>query len=263
MLSFTLRFWCRVGSISGRTFEAIALAGMRVALGCGGGTIVVWAISLSGCAYSVNASPPLSVENAELHAPVSEALDVSPTLLEESPVLQRWLEDIPDVWADIADEPSLPTRVRWGYVRWMARETEGWGVGVEDVFLARSGLTLSGSYVRLGDADRSMGADLRYYLLPLGGSVNVAPIAGYRYLEANGESRQGLNVGVRVLVVLSRGGGSDLSISQTWIAPLSGESVSMTTLSVAHAIASHLRLSTDLQRLNGEGQIGIFMEWMP
>lgn len=256
LLFFSRRFWRRVGSISDRTFEAIELGGLRW-------STVVGAIVLSAFAYSVNAAQPLLVENAEGNVPSSEVLDISPTLLEESPVLRRWLEDIPDVWADIADDPGFPTRIRWGYIRWMERGADGWGVGVEDAFLARSGLTLSGSYARLGNGDRSVGADFRYYLLPLGGSVNVAPIAGYRYLEADGESWEGLNVGVRVLVVLSRGGGSDLSISQTWIAPLSGESISITTLSVAYAIARYLRLSADLQRLNGEGQIGIFMEWMP
>ncbi|HIK33197.1 MAG TPA: hypothetical protein IGS17_19510 [Oscillatoriales cyanobacterium M59_W2019_021] len=193
------------------------------AIGCWGWG--VWAALPASAAYPVNPSQPLRVENAELNPPSSEVLDVSPTLLEESPVLRRWLEDIPDVWADIADDPGFPTRVRWGYVRWMEGDADGWEVGIEDAFLARSGLTLSGSYVRWGDADRAVGADWRYYLLSLGGS--------------------------------------DLSISQTWIAPLSDESASLTTLSVAYAIARHLRLSTDLQRLNGEGQIGIFMEWMP
>lgn len=70
------------------------------AIGCWGWG--VWAAALPASVYPVNPSQPLRVENAELNAPSSEALDVSPTLLEESPVLRRWLEDIPDVWFELA-----------------------------------------------------------------------------------------------------------------------------------------------------------------
>lgn len=201
-------------------------------------------------------------ENPDGNIPLAEGLDLSPEIIEGSPVLQRWIEEIPDVWAEISRDPSFPTRVRFGYVR-LADDEGVWSVGIEDAFVDRSGLTLGGTYEQSGDGERSLGADLRYYLLPLGSSVNLAPVVGYRYIEQEGDIHQGLNVGVRVLVVLSRGGGSELSIHQMWVAPLSNEAVSLTTLSVAYALTRHLRISTDLQQQNGEGRIGIFMEWIP
>jgi hypothetical protein len=202
------------------------------------------------------------VENPDRNSPSFEELDLPPETIEASPVLQRWMEEIPDVWAEIPRQPSFPTRMRLGYVRWVDGEG-GWSVGVEDVFVDLTGFTLSGGYDQTGDGDRSIGVDLRYYLLPLGSYVNLTPVVGYRSLERDGEFRDGLNVGFRLLVVLSRGGGSDLSISQIWVVPLSGEEVSLTTLSAGYALTHHLRISTDLQRHNGEGRIGIFMEWVP
>jgi hypothetical protein len=207
---------------------------------------------------------PTVAENPEENLPISEDLDLSPETIEGSPVLQRWLEEIPNLWEEIHHDPSFSTRLRWGYIRLSDDEdVDGWRVGMEDVFIDRTGLTLSGEYEQMGNGSLSLGADLRYYLLPLGGFVNLAPVVGYRYLEQDREIHDGLNVGIRMLVILSRGGGSDLSIAQIWVAPRSNEEVSLTTLSVAYALTRHLRLSTDFQRQNGEGRIGIFMEWMP
>lgn len=191
-----------------------------------------------------------------------EEFDLTPEIIEQSPVLQRWLEEIPHVWEDISSDPSFPTRVRLGFVR-VADHRGGWSVGLEDVFVGGTGLTLGGLYEDTGDGNGALGAEFRYYMLPLGSSVNVAPVVGYRNLSEQRYNRSGLNVGVRVLVVLSRGGGSQLSLSQTWVAPLSNEAISITTLSVAYALTRSLRISSDFQRHNGKGQIGIFMEWIP
>ena len=43
----------------------------------------------------------------------AEDLDLSPEIVEESPVLQRWLEEVPDVLEDIRSDPSFRTRVGW------------------------------------------------------------------------------------------------------------------------------------------------------
>jgi hypothetical protein len=231
-------------------------------------TIGCWGLTMACSSMLPAAATPLAegrmtrTENLDRNLPSSEELDLTPETIEGSPVLQRWLEEIPDVWEEIPRDPSFPTRVRLGYVR-LADGEGGSSIGIEDVFVERTGLTLSGEYERTGDGDRSIGADLRYYLLPLGSSVNLSPVVGYRYLEQEGDIREGLNIGVRLLLVLSRGGGSDLSLSQTWVAPLSSDEVSLTTISAAYALTHHLRLSTELQRQNGEGRIGIFMEWMP
>ncbi|MGB3240616.1 MAG: hypothetical protein WBB29_20175 [Geitlerinemataceae cyanobacterium] len=226
-----------------------------------GFTIGFWGLTLIFSTVRPAAATPL-VENPDRNSPASEALDLSPETLEGSPVLQRWLQEIPDVWDEISSDPSFPTRVRLGYIR-LADGVGGWNVGIEDVFIDRSRLVLGGAYEQTGDDDRSFRADLGYYLLPLGSYVNFAPVVGYRYLQQEGDIGEGVNVGFRIFMVLSRGGGSDLSISHMWMAPLSNEEVSLTTLRAAYALTRCWRISTDLQRQDGEGRIGIFLEWMP
>lgn len=234
---------------------------IRFTIGCWGLMMAVLVV-LPAVAMPI-ANPVFRLsENPDENIPSTERLDLSPEIIEGSPVLQRWIEEIPDVWEEISGDPSFPTRVRFGYIR-LADDQGVWSVGIEDAFVDRSGFTLGGVYEQTGDGDRSLGADLRYYLLPLGSSVNLAPVVGYRYIEQEGDIHKGVNVGVRVLVVLSRGGGSELSIKQMWVAPLSNETVSLTTFSVVYALTRDLRVSTDLQQQNGEGRIGVFLEWIP
>ncbi|MDJ0560268.1 MAG: hypothetical protein PX638_14290, partial [Microcystis sp. M53599_WE4] len=42
-------------------------------------------------------------------------LDLDPKIRQESPVLERWLEKIPDIAEDIRRDPSFRTRIRLGY----------------------------------------------------------------------------------------------------------------------------------------------------
>lgn len=202
-------------------------------------------------------------------SPEANELDISPEILENSPVLQRWRENIPDLLEEIRRNPSFRTRVRLGYSHFPSSdEKAGFNVGVEDVFIGRTGLTLSGDYHRSFRGDRSsVGGELRYYALPLGGYFNVAPTVGYRHLETDDYSRGGLNVGVRAMFVPSRGGAADISLSQNFVSPLSGEEVGITTLSVGYAVTRNLRISTDLQKQNAresrDSRVGIVLEWMP
>jgi hypothetical protein len=184
--------------------------------------------------------------------------------IENSPLFQRWQERIPNVLEDIDRDPSFRTRVRVGIVQ--SEDGTGIGVRAEEIIFDRSGLTLSGGYQRLLDEDRSQSewdAELHYYLRPLGRSVNIAPVVGFREVGRSGDNLSGVNAGVRVLLVLSRGGGGEISATQTWTIPTSGESSSLTKLSAAYALDAHWRLSTDWQRQNREQQVGIFVEWMP
>ncbi len=184
--------------------------------------------------------------------------------IEHSPLFQRWQEQIPNVLEDIDHQPSFRTRVRLGVVQ--SEDGTGIGARVEEVFLDRSRFTVSGGYQRLFDEDRHQSewdAELHYYLRPLGRYVNIAPVVGFRELDRSGRNLSGMTVGVRALLVLSRGGGGEISATQTWIVPTAGEPMSLTQLSAAYAIDSHWRLSTDWQRYNRENQAGIFVEWMP
>lgn len=193
-------------------------------------------------------------------------LDLSPEVIEGSPVLQRWLRQIPNTLEEIAKDPSFRTRLRLGYSEF--QQVEGVNVGVEDVFIGRTGLTVSGEYHAAFNVERTAyGGDLRYYVLPLGSYINVAPVVGYRQLETDAYLTNGVNVGVRLLLVLSRSGAADISLTQSWVAPGTDEEVGLTTLSVGYAFTRNLRLSTDIQQQNArqskDSRVGIVLEWMP
>jgi hypothetical protein len=206
-----------------------------------------------------------TTQNSELKD--QNSLDLDPTLIQKSPVLQRWMNEIPDVAADIKNDPSFRTRIRSSYSNFSSDHASGFNVGLEELRVDRTRLTLRADYQRTFEGDRqSWGTDLHYYMRPLGSYVNVAPVVGYRHLKNDGVSTNGLNVGFRLLLVLSRGGGSDISLTQTWVAPGSDEEAGISTLSFGYALTHQLRLSTDLQRQNTnrgkDDRFGIGLEWM-
>ncbi|MCW6036563.1 hypothetical protein K4A83_09850 [Spirulina subsalsa FACHB-351] len=221
-------------------------------------------------------SPPLqTLGNAskqwitQASAPPSTPLDIEPEILDESPVLQRWSEEIPDVLHDIRHDPSFKTRVRLGYSQFPStHHRSGWTIGVEDVFLGKTGLTVSAEYQGTFKGDRTTwGGDLRYYVLPLGSRVNIAPVLGYRNITTGAYQTDGINVGAKLKLIPSRTGAADLSLTQTFVSPGSSDEVGITTLSVGYAITPQLRISTDLQKQNSvakkDSRVGIILEWMP
>ncbi|NJR66787.1 MAG: hypothetical protein HC772_18120 [Leptolyngbyaceae cyanobacterium CRU_2_3] len=192
--------------------------------------------------------------------------------MENSPVLQRWLQEVPDVQSDIRNDPSFRTRLRLGYLNLPSQENNsedvsGISVGIEDVFIGRSGITASVDYQSAFNQDQEdYGAEVRYYVLPLGSYVNVAPVVGYRHIESDRNSTDGVNLGVRVVLSLSRTGAADASLSQSFVAPGTSEEVGITTLAVGYALTRHLRLSTQLQQQNTphtkDNRLGVLLEWM-
>lgn len=208
-------------------------------------------------------SPPAS----ETSQPTPD-IDLDPQIIEESPVLQRWLEAVPDVAHDIKHTPAFRTRARLGYSEFPSADgTGGIIVGIQDVFVGQTPLTLSADYAGNGRGDRnSAGVEARYYLLPLGSYVNVAPIVGYRYLELDDFISDGLAVGLQVIVVPSRSGAADLSLAQTWVAPGTDNEVGQTTLSFGYAVTHQLRLATDIQLLNSpdgpDSRVSLLVEWL-
>ena len=195
-------------------------------------------------------------------------LDLDPQLIQSSPTLRRWLNKVPNLQQEIQRDPSFRTRLRLGYTQFRSqRKSGGWNVGVEEVFLDRSGFTLSADYQASFDQkQKSWGTDLRYYVAPLGSSINLAPVVGYRHVETDRYSAQGLNLGARVLLVPSRTGAAELSLTQSWVSPGSAEEVALTRLSFGYAVTHNLRLSTDLQRQRSrthrDDRFGIGLEWM-
>lgn len=195
-------------------------------------------------------------------------IDLDPKLIESSPILQRWLKKVPDVLADIKRDPGFRTRLRLGYTQFpSSNHASGLNVGLEDVFVGRSGLTLNADYQTAFNGQRaSWGSDLRYYVRPLGSVINVAPVLGYRHLETTRYSTEGIHVGLRLLLVPSRTGAADLALTQSWVAPRGENEVGLTTLSFGYALTHNLRLSTDIQKQNSrvrsDSRVGINLEWM-
>ena len=199
---------------------------------------------------------------------LADSLDLDPEIIDNSPVLQRWLEEVPDILSDIKNDPSFRSRIRLGYVGDLSDHDGGLTVGIEDVFLGRTGLTFSGDYrTILDDDDYQYGVDIRYYLLPLGQQVNVAPVIGYRNISTNDHDVDGVNVGIRLLLVPSRSGAADLSLTQTWVAPgRDRESLSRFTFSTGYAVTQTVRLSGDIHiqtsERDSQTEFGLLLEWM-
>jgi hypothetical protein len=194
-------------------------------------------------------------------------IDIDPEIIKESPVLQRWLKQIPDVGAEIQNDPSFRPRVRVGYSQYPANgQAGGWDASVKEVLLDRSGIALNADYQGRGNRS-SYGVEANYYVLPLGGYLNVAPVVGYRKIDTDAYQRDGVNVGAKILLVPSRGGGGDIALQQTWLKVGTAEEVGISSISTGYALTNQLRLSGEIQWQNSreiqESRVGIGLEWMP
>jgi hypothetical protein len=192
----------------------------------------------------------------------AQDLDLSPEIIKNSPVLQRWRRKVPNVLEDIKNDPSFRSKLRFGYF-----PTGAIKIGAEDIQIDKTRFTINGEYyTTFNGKQTNFGADVNYYLRPLGSYVNVAPVLGYRHISDQNHSTNGVNVGAKLLLVLSRSGGGDISLTQTWVAPTSNEEIGLTKLSVGYAVTPKLRISTDIEQQNGrrskDSRIGIILEWM-
>jgi hypothetical protein len=80
----------------------------------------------------------------------ADDLNLEQDLLQRSPVLKRWLDSPPDVLNDIENTPAFPTKFKIGVANVPSRENDyELALGAEDIFLGKSGFTLSAEY-RLG-----------------------------------------------------------------------------------------------------------------
>ena len=199
---------------------------------------------------------------------LTQTVEIDPAIIESSPVLRRWLEDVPDVSVDIQHDPAFRPRLRIGYTEFPSTDNQGgFYIGIQDVFIGRTPLTISAEYSADGQGDRELiGADAQYYLLPLGWYGNVAPVLGYRSIDNSTFESSGINVGVRIILVPSRTGAADLSLTQSWVAPGTENEVGLTTFSAGYAIAEDLRIGTDIQTQNTrdqqESRVSVLIEWM-
>ena len=213
------------------------------------------------------ANPAIAQSTSDV-GEAGDRLDIPDRVIKQSPTLQQWLKEVPDVLEDIRHDPSFVTRLRLGLTSYPSTDdAAGINLGIEDVFIERTGLTISADYQTAFNGDRAaVGADLHYFLLPLGNYVNLAPLVGYRYVQSNDFNTDGLHLGLRLMLAFSRTGAGDISLSQSFVSPGKSEEVGILSLSAGYAVTSQLRLSTDLEWQNSieekDRQVGINLEWL-
>ena len=179
-------------------------------------------------------------------------IDLPPEIVQDSPVLQKWLQEVPNVLEEIHHDPSFRTLLGVGFAVFPSSDDlTGMKIAVEDFFLGRTGLTISADYQTSFNSNRiNTGTDLHYFFFPLGGFVNVAPIVGYRYVQNGDFNTNGVNLGLRVMLALSRTGAADISLSQSFVTPGGDREVGLFNVGVGYALTSKIRLSTDWKREN-------------
>jgi hypothetical protein len=208
------------------------------------------------------ASPSLA------ETPSSTKLDINPEIIKNSPVLQRWQKQVPNVLEDIKNDPSFRTRLRFGYSQFPSSgQAGGLNLGIEDVFIGKTNFVVNGEYqTTFNGKHQAYGANLQYYVRPLGSYINFAPVVGYHHLETNKYTTDGINLGAKLQLALSRGGAADISLTQSWVAPGSTAEVGLTKLSFGYAVTRNLRLSTDIEKQNArqskDSRVGLVLEWM-
>lgn len=209
-----------------------------------------------------------AIASAQVNREIAPQIDLPPKVIEESPVLQKWLQEVPNVMEEIRRDPSFRTRLRLGLVTFPStKDAVGINFSVEDIFIARTGLTISADYHTAFNGDRAAaGADLHYFLFPLGGYVNFAPLVGYRYVQSNDFNTDGVRLGIRLMLALSRTGAGDISLAQSFISPGGNEEVGITSLAIGYGITSRLRLASEFELQNSQEaedtRLGIGLEWL-
>ncbi len=178
---------------------------------------------------------------------------------QESPLLQRWLQNPPNLLEDIENSPSFVTKAR---ISISGRDNSlGFDLGLEDIFLGNTKLTLSTGYQQEFDgSNQSYYSNFRYYVLPLGSYVNFAPQIGYRRVfDANG-----LDLGLQLVFALSPQS-ADLRLEQVFTAPGSQEEVSITTLSTSYALQRQLFFHSGIQwrrsSTRSDSVVRLGLEW--
>ena len=197
----------------------------------------------------------------------SEPLPIDiPPQIQSSPTLKKWRRSLPNIRQDINNDPSFKPRIRLGYTRFSPSNTHGLSLGLEDLRIGRTPVTLSASY-SYSPTVSTWGIDVQPYICPLGGYMNVAPVIGIRSLSTSTIQTTEFNLGARLLLVPSRGGGADVTLQQTWMAIGTDREIGIGKISVGYAIAPKLRIATDLERWHGrsigETRASLLLEWMP
>ncbi len=225
-------------------------------------SIRLWVLVLVGnCCWQICFGFPAIAQDTTREQNIIEErnsndLDIPSEVIQNSPVLQEWLEKVPNVLEEIKHDPAFFTRLRIGFTTFSSADSSddatGLYLGIEDIFISRTGLTISADYQTAFNGDRNaVGADLHYFVFPLGNYINFAPLLGYRYVQSNDFFTDGIHAGLRLMLSFSRTNAGDISLAQSFMSPGNGgKEVGITSVSVGYAVTSNLRLSGDIERQN-------------
>jgi hypothetical protein len=215
--------------------------------------IISYLLPITYCLLTL-ASCSITINSARADTKIPIELNIPPAIIKDSPVLQKWLKEVPNILEDINHDPSFRTHFDLSFTVFPSNEDiTGIKVAIEDVFLASTGFTISADYQISFEKGRvSTGTDLHYFLFPLGSLVNLAPLVGYRYIQSDDFERDGINLGLRLMLALSRTGAADISLSQSFINLGSDQEVGLFSVAVGYSISSRLRLSTDWEIQNSQ-----------
>jgi hypothetical protein len=204
----------------------------------------LWGITLWGLpSYAIPDKVPAAASD----------LNIEQDLVQRSPVLKRWLDNPPNVLSEIDNTPAFPTKFKVGVANVTSRDNDyELALGIEDVFLGQSRFTVSGEYRQSLNQNthntRLWGGNVRYYLLPLGAYVNLAPQVGYTSLRLEGAEFQGPELGGKLIFALAQT--ADVTLTETVILPSQGLTVGRTQLSFGYALSPAVRVSADIGFIN-------------
>jgi hypothetical protein len=201
---------------------------------------------------------------AECQNVVVEPENKAVNQIENSPLLQRWLKQPPDLLQEIRETPSFNTKVG---LKLISRDQNlGFAIALDDLFIGRSPLTFSAGFEQeFARSSSNLDLNLRYYLLPLGDYFNLAPQIGYRAVAiADQPFLSGLDFGIQGIFALSPRS-ADIRIAQTWTSIGSNSEISTTKLSASYAILPQLRLGSSIQwqrsPIRADSRVGIGLEF--
>ena len=204
----------------------------------------LWGITLWGLpSYAIPENIPAA----------ADALNIEQDLVQRSPVLKRWLEAPPNVLSEIDNTPAFPTKFKVGVANVTSQDNDYELVlGIEDIFLGKSRFTVSGEYHQSLNQNTHntnlWGGNVRYYLLPLGAYINLAPQVGYTSLRQEGTEFQGPELGGKLVFALFQT--ADVTLTETVILPSQGLTVGRTQLSFGYALSPSTRISADINFIN-------------
>ena len=88
---------------------------------------------LSNCLFLSLFVSPIAAQ--EKNSEADSKIDIPLEDIEQSPVLQEWLEEVPNVLEEIKQDPAFVTRLRLGLATFPSTDdASGLNVGIEDDF---------------------------------------------------------------------------------------------------------------------------------